>query len=134
MPCSPDQIQEAKRWLRFADDDFASSKLHLATTLILPNQSCYHAQQAVEKALKALLLIRSRSFPRTHDLTSLVQLLPTLDIQRLSGIDLAELTAWSVTTRYPSDFPEATQEMAQRAILQASTIMELIHQVFEEIK
>jgi hypothetical protein len=44
------------------------------------------------------LLIRSRTFPRTHDPTSLVQLLPTMDIQRLSGIDLAELTAWSVTT------------------------------------
>ena len=40
---------------------------------VLPNQTAFHAQQAAEKAIKAVLLHEGIAFPRTHDLTELVK-------------------------------------------------------------
>ena len=36
------------------------------------NTACFHAQQAVEKSLKALLTSWGIAFPKTHDLTRLL--------------------------------------------------------------
>lgn len=62
---------------------------------------CFHAQQAVEKALKAVLFSRQIEFKRTHSLTELALLL------RQDGIDipvtddqLRQLTPFAVTFRY----------------------------------
>jgi HEPN domain-containing protein len=61
----------------------------------------FHAQQAVEKLMKAVLAVLDRDFPRTHDLGVLQTLLeesrhPFPD--RLSAAE--ELTVWSVQFRY----------------------------------
>lgn len=92
-------LAEARRWLRFAKDDLASARLHLATALILPNQACYHAQQAAEKALKATLMVRGVGFPKSHDLVALAALLPPADRGVISQVDLPVLTAWVVAAR-----------------------------------
>jgi HEPN domain-containing protein len=62
---------------------------------------CFHAQQCVEKYVKALLVLHGVDFPRTHDLEALVGLLPrriepplTLDEQDL-------LTEYATGARYP---------------------------------
>jgi HEPN domain-containing protein len=45
---------------------------------------CYHAQQAVEKALKGALTYLQIAFPFTHDLDRLRDLIPsTWDVTRL---------------------------------------------------
>ena len=41
---------------------------------MLRNQLAFHAQQAAEKALKAVLIERAVRFPRTHDLEALTEL------------------------------------------------------------
>jgi HEPN domain-containing protein len=41
----------------------------------LPNQTVFHAQQAAEKAIKAVLLEHKIRFPRTHDLGELIVLI-----------------------------------------------------------
>lgn len=61
----------------------------------------FHAQQAVEKLLKAALAALDRDFPRTHDLTTLTQLLEDAGHslpQRLASAD--DLTVWAVEFRY----------------------------------
>jgi HEPN domain-containing protein len=65
---------EAKRLLRLAERDyrtFAILRSHLDAELA---PTCFHAQQAVEKALKALLTINQVDFRRTHDLEELANL------------------------------------------------------------
>jgi len=42
----------------------------------LPDIVCFHAQQAAEKALKALLLRHGILYPHKHDLADLIALLP----------------------------------------------------------
>lgn len=61
----------------------------------------FHAQQSVEKALKAVLAVREAEIPRTHDLEYLVEMLGRSRLEvpsALSGI--AWLNPWAVTLRY----------------------------------
>lgn len=55
------------------------------------------AQQAVEKALKAVLAHSALEIPRTHDLAYLASLLPERDS---APSDIRWLTPWAVTWRY----------------------------------
>jgi len=54
---------EPALWLQLADEDLAMARLALAQRIY--RQTCFHAQQAAEKALKALLLTRHGTYPRT---------------------------------------------------------------------
>ena len=66
--------------------------------------SCFTAHQAVDKAMKALIIIigvRRRTVPRTHDLTELLTEVEGLDL-RVSDADLSDLSQYYVTSRYPN--------------------------------
>lgn len=58
-----------KAWIRKAEGDYETTlrELHARRR---PNYdaACFHAQQAIEKYLKALLTERGRAFPKIHDL------------------------------------------------------------------
>src|SRR5919109_3562814 len=58
-------------WLNHASSDLKLARLGLHQD-ILPEQICFHAQQAVEKALKAVLIHAAVDFPFTHDLEELL--------------------------------------------------------------
>ena len=61
----------------------------------------FHAQQAVEKLLKAVLFSAQIEFRRTHDLTELAFLLQQNDIQiPIAAAQLARLNPFAVTYRY----------------------------------
>lgn len=68
----------------------------------------FHAQQAVEKLLKAVLAALDRDFPRTHDLGALTALLEDVDRAPPEHFAAAEeLTLWAVQFRY-EDVLDAT--------------------------
>ena len=61
----------------------------------------FHAQQAVEKALKAWLSATGIKYPKIHDLEQLVELLKTNNVAMpVAFADLADLTDYSVIFRY----------------------------------
>ena len=61
----------------------------------------FHAQQIVEKSLKAWLSLLGREYPRIHDLEQLFNLLEDQGIQIPAHFrDLADLTEYSVQFRY----------------------------------
>jgi HEPN domain-containing protein len=62
---------------------------------------CFHVQQAVEKALKAVLFSRQIEFERIHDLIKLGRLLAECNIVLPAPEDqLRRLNAFAVTFRY----------------------------------
>lgn len=62
----------------------------------------FHAQQAIEKLMKAVLIDRGVSPPKTHDLEVLAALLQTAGTPlHANSMDLARLTTSAVSTRYP---------------------------------
>ena len=62
-----------QEWLQHARSDLAYARKGDNQPDILPNQVAFHAQQAAEKALKAVLVLRSVPFPKTHDLQDLIK-------------------------------------------------------------
>jgi HEPN domain-containing protein len=110
-------VREATlRWLKKSDHDFRTMKvLHAAHDSAMNDAVCFHAQQSIEKLLKALCIEQEISFPKSHDLKKLVNLLisiyPTLEI--LSD-NLKDLTELGLEFRYPDEF--ASQKDADRAV------------------
>ena len=61
-------------WISHAKSDLRMASLASADRLVLGIQACFHAQQAAEKAIKAVLLSRSIRFPLTHDIEDLFEI------------------------------------------------------------
>ena len=58
--------------------------------------ACWLAQQAAEKAIKAVLVFLQIDFPRRHDLDALRNLVPDGWQVRVEQLSLAGLTEWAV--------------------------------------
>lgn len=109
-----DRAGSAKEWLRYAKGDLHVAELILRDEESLPSLAAFHAQQAAEKALKAILILRDVDFPRTHDLVALAGLLPHAErVLSVSDAELEELTTWAVEARYPGELALATREEAR---------------------
>ena len=110
IPASPDE------WLLHAQSDLKLAKLGLNQD-VLPEQICFHAQQAVEKAVKSVLLFHKIDFPFTHDLE---ELLDTFEVAGLSVpaemSDIGVLTPYAVETRYPGYWGEITEDDVSEAV------------------
>jgi HEPN domain-containing protein len=86
---------------------------------------CFHCQQSAEKYLKALLIERGISFPKTHRLEDLLLLLLPHDasLQRLRRT-LVSLSRYAVDYRYPDE--NATKREAAASRRQATKVREQI--------
>lgn len=98
MKKSTDSVRD---WLRFAAED-----VHAAEALVgedIPNQVCFHAQQCIEKTLKALLLHHGQTFPKLHDLNELYTRCVNADILVVLPFqeEIAMLNLFYLPTRYP---------------------------------
>ena len=77
----------------------------------------FHAQQAAEKSLKALLVARQVEFPKTHDIERLVELVARDDGVLAEALaDAAELTPFGVEYRYPGEYAPVTAEAADACV------------------
>ncbi|MBA3426884.1 MAG: HEPN domain-containing protein [Rubrobacter sp.] len=119
----PERIEETGRWIRFAREDLEIAELILEQGSV-PRAACFNAQQAAEKALKALLIARDKDFPKTHELFGLSRLLPEDFDVGVTDEELVSLGKWAVQPRYPGDLPDATREDARAAVKQARVIFE----------
>jgi HEPN domain-containing protein len=77
---------------------------------VLYEDLCFNAQQAAEKALKALCIANAIIFPKTHDLVYLIELLGKANIILPDELQLVKsLTEYAVETRYPGDYEPITE-------------------------
>lgn len=82
----------------------------------------FHAQQAMEKLLKAVLSAHKVEFRRTHDLVSLLDLLQDNQLPAPPEADwLDELNPYAVEARYGTISPEGLDRA--RAISAATQVM-----------
>ena len=99
--------EPAERWLVFAREDLRMAELALADALW--NQVCFHAQQCVEKILKAWLADRDETPPRTHSLVDLVVLVGETKLAGLAD-EVRALDRFYIPTRYPDALPGTLPE------------------------
>lgn len=116
---------DASNWLQFARDDLAAARTLMADTEIPSRIACFHAQQAAEKALKALLVASSIPFTKTHDLVVLAGLQNDAVSEELALVDLLLLHPWAVEARYPGDLPDASDHEAAEVVATAASIFDI---------
>jgi len=99
-----DKSEYIKNWLFRANEDIAVIESLSGLDLeYYTSTICFHAQQAVEKYLKAFLIYHDVDFPKTHDVDFLVMECQKIDKYNFE-IDLKSLTDFGVSIRYPDDF------------------------------
>ena len=94
-------------WLAHAKSDLNLARLGKDRQEILPEQVCFHAQQAAEKALKGVLLSRRIEFPLIHDIEELLELAEQGGLHVPPDVaDAGSLTPHAVVSRYPGFWEE----------------------------
>ena len=114
--------REAGRWLRFSKEDLELASRLLSGSPSAPRHTCWLAQQAAEKAIKAALILEGIEFPFIHDLDALRDQLPRDWPVEDAHADLSGLTQWAAEARYPRDRPEPTDAEAARAESEARSV------------
>jgi len=115
-------LEEVAAWIEKAESDFRNIKLVLPADDAPFDTVCYHAQQAAEKYLKALLTFCGIPFRRTHDLPELLLLLPSSSSVPAEVGDLAELTDAAMASRYPYMGTKYDRKMAEDAVRTAELV------------
>jgi HEPN domain-containing protein/predicted nucleotidyltransferase len=114
-------------WLRCARADLSLAETAPPAGALL-ELLCFHAQQAAEKALKAVLIDAIEKWPpRSHDLVHLMYLLGETGISDplpLAAEAAQNLTRYAVVTRYPGDLGDVDENEWQRAIAEARSVVE----------
>lgn len=116
MPEQPEALRVAASWVEKADNDLKNASHTLTLGDDCPTDTVvFHAQQCVEKYLKALLVVDGIDFPRTHSLSILVDLVEESKRPALTTEEQERLTDYAATTRYPGDYEDISLEEARRA-------------------
>ena len=113
-------------WIHKAEGDYTTA-LREYRARKSPNYDAagFHAQQCIEKCLKALLQKHNKPFFKIHDLLTLMEyclsFIPELELQKEL---LAFLNQFSVAFRYPGE--SANREQAQKAIKAMKIIVQIL--------
>lgn len=122
MQHDSDRADAPANWLRSARADLAIARIALPEDGLY-EQLCFHAQQAAEKGIKAVLLKSGVGFPFTHNLQALIDLLPTGVLKASVPIDAVDLNPYAVATRYPYETEPVTEEEYLEALHVAEKVV-----------
>ena len=112
-----------EEWLRRAKSNLARAKQPK------PKESfwedvCFDVQQAVEKAVKAVLIHREIDFPKTHDIGELLTLVDQAGEKIPRAFWKADdLTQYAVETRYPGPAEPVTRKEYREAVAVAGKVV-----------
>ena len=91
-----------QQWLDFAKTDLRSCENNLSDSYVT-NVVAFHAQQAVEKAFKALLEEKEIPVQRVHNLIRLHSFTEHFLIEAIDPLELDALDSVYTSSRYPGD-------------------------------
>jgi HEPN domain-containing protein/predicted nucleotidyltransferase len=124
-------------WVRLAEDEYSDAVILYEHSKY--KGACYHAQQCVEKSLKALILEKGGGFKKIHDIVKLIEIAGIYGWQIDVSIDDAVFLNSIYKGRYPAEegllpFGEPTMEDAKRAVEQAEKMVTLLRRSFKDKK
>ncbi len=124
----------AEQWIERAENDLRNAQYTLTLKENCPFDTvCFHAQQSVEKYLKALLLKFSVDFPKTHDLRVLLQIAEKKASLKFDKKRVLLLNRYVIEGRYPGDWDPITRSEAEEAVQTAKATITQIRDIFEKI-
>jgi HEPN domain-containing protein len=120
----PRDPTEPQTWLLRARGNLSLAEKGGRLKGVLLEDLCFNAQQAAEKALKAVCLHQGMDIPKTHSLIQLMDILETSGIeipQKIRDADI--LTQYAVQSRYPSFMEDVTRDEYRDALKYAADVV-----------
>ena len=113
--------KEVQNWLDQAADDFDGAEFNFGGKKYYI--AAFFCQQAVEKALKALLIEKTARFPKVHDLMKLARLVeaPRDIVTRCSRINPAY-----IASRYPDIPKRYSKEDCEKLLADSKVVLNWI--------
>ncbi len=112
---------DPREWLNRARSNLVQARARVEGVYL--EDMCFAAQQAAEKAIKAVLVLNGVGFPYIHDIANLLELVLAKtrcdvppEVRRA-----ARLTRYAVVTRYPGWLEPITEGQYEEAITIAET-------------
>ncbi len=113
---------DPREWLKRARSDMRLAQSRHADVVL--EDLCFHAQQAAEKAIKAVLLKRNIRFPHTHDIAALLRLIKEAGVSVPPETQEAQiLTAYAGAGRCPGVVETVTVGEHDQAVALANTVV-----------
>ena len=125
----------ADTWLVRARSNIARARQGKSAPDIMYEDLCFDCEQAAEKALKGLLILKRIVPPQTHSLAHLIEALEKHDGDVPDEVKVAvSLTHYAVSTRYPGSYEPVKVREYLKALKGAETVFSWVEQQFDEAK
>lgn len=127
--------RESREWIKIAEEDLRSAECLF--TFSLYRMVCYHAQQAVEKILKATLTEHEAEVSRIHNILDLCNAIEKIGHKAPLVAEEAIFLNSIYRARYPSDLGllpsgEPTREDADNALSIAKNVKNWLKNIERE--
>ena len=125
--------EDYKTWLKRAESNLKLAKEGQVEGVLFEDL-CFEAQQAAEKALKALSIYVREKYEKVHAFGVLLD-----DLEKHVEIpnyvkEVLELSDYAVQTRYPGDYYPVGEDEYNRAIEIAEKVMNWVKECIEKRK
>ena len=131
MPASRPPTGSPQDWLARAKGDLALAGTQLPAGAFYEDL-CFHAQQAAEKALKAIYQYRGWTFRYVHDLEELLAGLRKAGLNPSPKVDQAKLlTGYAFEARYPGPGEPVTEGEYKHAVDLAKAVVRGAESILE---
>jgi len=121
-----------KIWLDRAKSSLKISKTKIEEDIFYEDL-CFQAQQAVEKALKGLLIFYSVEPEKTHNLVTLIKVLSKYTDVPEEINETAVLNDYAVQTRYPGDYTPISEDEYKDAVIMAEECIKWVDKKIKEL-
>jgi HEPN domain-containing protein len=111
------KAEEVGQWLAKAKEDVRVAECLIVADPPMPGAVAFHCQQAVEKALKGLLIHREVRPTKTHSIAQVGVAIIDTDPDLEHTVDEADwLSPYAAEFRYPGDLSEPSVEELRPAL------------------
>jgi len=123
MKSEAEVVRKIRQWVTYAEEDLRPAQHAMRMVVPCPYRLvAYRAQQCAEKYLKGFLVAQGIDFPRTHNISVLLELADPKTGWLGSLAEAEQLTPYAVMTRYPGEEEPVTQTEASEAIQIAEVV------------
>jgi HEPN domain-containing protein len=110
-------------WLELAFEDLAAARYLAADPTLAARLAAGHAQQAAEKALKAVIVASGREPPRSHDLVALAHGAQGVVSLTVDEDALRSLTDAHMQSRYPEPRDPGIDAAAASSLVEIAALL-----------